>query len=96
MSGTGSGVLAPRSGSWWSVAPTVSFGARLALTRALGVWLRVDAGAYLYRRSFVLENVGPAAQVQAYEPAPVFAALSLEPELTLFSTDPGGERHVHR
>jgi hypothetical protein len=93
---TGSGVPLSGQGGWWWVAPTASIGARLSLTRAFGVWARLDVGALLYRRSFVFENVGSAASVQVYEPSPVFATLSLEPELRFFATDSTEARHVHR
>jgi hypothetical protein len=96
LSAAGSGVASPGRGSWWWVAPTASLGVRLSVTRALGVWVRVDAGVLLYRRSFVFENVGPPEPVTAYEPGPAFATLSVEPELEVFSTDPAEARHEPR
>lgn len=93
MSGKGADVPNFSSGTSWWVAPTSAVSVRLSLTKVASLRFRLDVGVPIYRPSFVVDNVGGIDGVKAYQPAPAFGAISLEPEFLLFSTDSVGAGH---
>ena len=93
MSGKGADVPNFSSGTSWWVAPTSAVSVRLSLTRMASLRFRLDVGVPIYRPSFVVDNIGGIDGVKAYQPAPAFGAISLEPEFLLFSTDSFGAGH---
>jgi hypothetical protein len=96
MRAAGTGVPVSENGTSWWLALTGGVVARLRVARTVDLRFRLDVGVPLFRPSFVLENVGPAAPVEAYRPAPVFAVLGFQPEAHFFATDWPEARHAHQ
>ncbi len=94
MHGKGTGVPVSSSGASWWLAVTSGLSLRAAIVPGVDLRFRLDVGVPFFRPSFVLENVGPEGQVQAFRPAPVYGVVSFEPEFQLFSTEPREARHV--
>jgi hypothetical protein len=94
MQARGTGIPVPGSGTSWWLALTAGLSLRATVAQGIFLRVRIDVGVPFFRPTFVLENVGPGGSVQAFQPAAVFGALSIEPEFQLFSTGPGQSRHV--
>ncbi len=94
MQATGTGVPNTGHGTSFWLALTAGLSLRVPVAPWFCLRFRLDAGVPFLRPSFVVENVGAEASVQAFRPAPVFGVLSVEPEFQLFSTDRRDGRHV--
>jgi hypothetical protein len=78
--------------SLW-LALKAGLSARVSLASTLDILFRVDVGVPFFRPSFVLENIADQSRLEVHRPAPVFAGLSIEPEIRFFSTDPSAGGH---
>jgi hypothetical protein len=93
MHARGTGVTTVGVGTSWWVAVTAGVSLRAALAPGFDIRFRLDVGVPIFRPSFELDDVGSEGTVRAFQPAPAFGALSIEPELRFFSTNPRGAGH---
>jgi len=93
MQARGTGVTTVGVGTSWWVAVTAGVSLRAALAPRFDLRFRLDVGVPIFRPSFELDDVGSQGTVRAFRPAPVFGALSIEPELRFFSTNRRGAGH---
>lgn len=93
MRARGTGVSTVGVGTSWWLAVTAGASLRATLAPGFDVRFRLDVGLPVFRPSFELDDVGSQGTVRVFQPAPVFGALSLEPELRFFSTNRGPAGH---
>ncbi len=93
MRARGTGVSTVGVGTSWWLAVTAGASLRATLAPGFDVRFRLDVGLPVFRPSFELDDVGSQGTVRVFHPAPVFGALSLEPELRFFSTNRGPAGH---
>lgn len=93
MRGEGTGVTTPDLGDSWWAAPSAGVVARLPVAQHFDVRLRLDVGVPLFRPSFTIQRVDVLREVEGFRPAPVFAVLTFEPEVTFFATEPRDGGH---
>jgi hypothetical protein len=87
MRGEGTLVTRPGQGDSWWAAAGAGVAARVALGRYLDLRFRVDVGLPIFRPSFTIQQADVARVVEGFRPAPVFAMLTLQPEVSFFSTE---------
>jgi hypothetical protein len=87
MHARGTGVPTAGVGTSWWLAVTAGVSLSAALARGFDLRFRLDLGVPAFRPSFELDNVGSVGTVRAFQPAPVFGAVSLEPEFRFSSTN---------
>jgi hypothetical protein len=93
MQARGTGVTTVGVGTSWWLAVTAGVSLRAALAPGIDLRFRLDVGVPIFRPNFELDDVGSQGTVSAFQPAPAFGALSVEPELRFFSTNRGGAGH---
>src|SRR5262249_36101501 len=93
VAGAGIQSLSSRT-SWWFAA-TSGLAVALPASRGLVLRFRLAVGVPFPRPSFFFEHVGANDRaVEVYRPAPIFAVVTLEPEIRFFSTDAPSDGHV--
>jgi hypothetical protein len=93
MAAQSSGALTgPSEGASWWAAVSAGIAEAIPLTRAASVRVRIDLGIPFFRPDFVIDRpaLGPG---NVWRPSPVFARLSLEPELRISPTDASSFGH---
>jgi hypothetical protein len=87
MRGQGTLVTAPgRGDSWWAAAGA-GVATRLSLSHSVDLRFRIDVGLPIFRPSFTIQHADVASVVEGFRPAPVFAMLTFQPEVSFFSTE---------
>jgi hypothetical protein len=87
MRGEGTSVTAPGQGDSWWVAACAGVAARLALSQYLDLRFRLDVGVPIFRPSFTIQHADVPRVVEGFRPAPVFAMLTFQPEVSFLSTE---------
>ena len=93
MHGEGTFVTAPGRGDSWWAAVSAGLAARVPFGRHLDGRFRIDVGVPIFRPSFTIQHADVPRIVEGFRPAPVFAMLTFEPELTFFSTENTASGH---
>jgi hypothetical protein len=93
MRGEGMLVTAPGQGDSWWAAAGAGVAARLALSRYIDLRFRIDIGLPIFRPSFTIEQADVDRVVEGFRPAPVFAMLTFQPEVSFFSTEKWASGH---
>jgi hypothetical protein len=93
MHGEGTMVTAPGQGDSWWAAVCAGVAARFALGPYLDLRFRVDVGVPMFRPSFTIQHADVPRVVEGFRPAPVFAMLTFQPEMSFFSTEKSASGH---
>jgi hypothetical protein len=93
MRGEGVGVTSPDFGDSWWAAPSVGIAARLPIAPHFDVRWRLDVGVPFFRPRFTIQHADVPREVEGFRPAPIFATLTFEPELTFFATEQRANGH---
>lgn len=88
MRGEGVGVTSPDFGDSWWMAPSAGIAARWPLASYLDIGVRLDVGVPLFRPRFTIQHADVPREIEGFRPAPIFATLTLAPEMTFFATEP--------
>jgi hypothetical protein len=93
MRGEGVGVTTPDLGDSWWAAPSAGVAARLPVAPHFDVRVRLDVGVPLFRPTFTIQHADVPREVEGFRPPPVFAVLTLAPEVVFFATEERGSGH---